>query len=63
MRLLIGRRDWRDDIPRTTAGLRPQLPHEGRAALPFANPTGSTAAQQHTEHIEYAEHRSSVLRY
>ena len=63
MRLLIGRRDWRDDIPRTTAGLCPQLPHEGRAALPFANPTGSTAAQQHTEYIEYAEHRSSVLRY
>lgn len=61
MRQLIGRRDWRDDIPRTTAGLRAQLPHEGRAALPFANPTRSTAAQQHAEHIEQEEHRSYVL--
>jgi len=41
MRLLIGRRD---DIPRTAARLRAQLSHEGRAALPFANPTCSTAA-------------------
>jgi len=31
-----------------TAKLREQLRREGRAALPFANPTGSTAAPQHT---------------